>query len=179
MEQLETHIKKSAIDNSKDWLNKSELTSDAIDDLWTPMLRYPKDKNTDEPDYSRAPTLKVKIPFWDGNFSNVELYNINKEKVFPIEGDDTPITNFIVKGSEIATIIHCGGIWVANGKFGIIWKLFQAVVKPKTSLSGKCPIMLSEPDMNIISSQKMEDDTEEPVVNTNHLNYDFNYMYMV
>jgi len=167
MQQLETHIKKSAIDNSKDWLNKSKLTPEAVDALWTPMLKYPKDKNTDEPDYSRAPTLKVKIPFWDGSFSNVELYNENKEKVFPIEGDDTPITNFIVKGSNIATIIQCGGIWVANGKFGVTWKLFQAVVKPKTSLSGKCHIMLSEQDMNIISSQKIEDDTEETVVNTN------------
>jgi hypothetical protein len=170
MQQMEAHIKKSAIDNSKDWLNKSKLTPEAIDALWTPMLKYPKDKNTDEPDYSRAPTLKIKIPFWDNTFSSVELYNENKEKVFPVDGqENNEIHNFIVKASQIATIIQCGGIWVANGKFGIVWKLFQAVVKPKTSLSGKCHVMLSEQDMNIISSQKVEDETTEPVsvLNTN------------
>jgi len=33
----------------------------------------------------------------------------------------------------------CGGIWFANGKFGITWKLVQAMVqKPRPQLSGRC-----------------------------------------
>ena len=37
------------------------------------VLKY--DKETGEYDYSRSPTLKVKIPYWEGNFKGVELYD--------------------------------------------------------------------------------------------------------
>ena len=43
--------------------------------------------------------------------------------------------------------MQCGGLWFANGKFGITWKLVQAVVqKPKTSLAGTCFIKLKASD---------------------------------
>jgi hypothetical protein len=34
------------------------MSEDAIDALWTPMFKYPKDKNTGEPDTDRSPTLR-------------------------------------------------------------------------------------------------------------------------
>ena len=164
MQALEQKIKEDAVANSKDWLNKNKLVPEAVDALWSPMLKYPKDKNTNEPDYSRPPTLKVKIPYWEGEFKNIELYNDKKELVFPND-DDIQINEFLVKGSNIATIIQCGGIWVANGKFGVTWKLFQAVVKPKTTLSGKCHISLSDKDKELMNSAKEynedDDDDEE------------------
>ena len=156
MQALEQKIKEDAVANSKDWLNKTKLIPEAVDALWSPMLKYPKDKETGEPDYSRAPTLKVKIPYWEGEFKNVELYNDNKELVFPSE-DETNISEFIVKGSNVATIIQCGGIWVANGKFGVTWRLFQAVVKPRTTLSGKCHISLSDKDKELMSKSVDEE----------------------
>jgi len=145
MQELETRIKSDVIVNCKEWLGKPKMSSDAVDALWSPMLKYPRDKATEEPDHSRAPTLKVKIQCWENVFKNVELYNDSGTLVFPND-DNNSISDFIVKGSNVATIIQCGGIWVANGKFGVTWKLFQAVVKPKTTLSGKCHIVLSEKD---------------------------------
>jgi len=126
------------------------------------MLKYPKDKASDEYDYSRAPTLKVKIPYYQDAFTKVELYNDANVLVFPND-DNTNITDFIVKGSTVATIIQSGGIWVANGKFGVTWKLFQAVVKPRTSLSGKCHIVLSEKDKEKMVAPVDDDDDDEPV----------------
>ena len=105
-----------AVANSKDWLNKAKMVPEAVDALWSPMLKYPKDKERGEPDYSRSPTLKLKIPFWEGVFKNVELYNDKQDLVFPLD-DSGDISEYIVKGSNVATIIQCGGIWVANGKF--------------------------------------------------------------
>ena len=161
MQELEMRIKNDVITNSKEWLGKAKMSSDAVDALWSPMLKYPKDKASDEFDYSRAPTLKVKIQYWDGVFKNVELYNESGALVFPND-DNTSITDFIAKGSNMATIIQCGGIWVANGKFGVTWKLFQGVVKPKTSLSGKCHIVLSEKDKEKLVAH-VDDDDDEPV----------------
>jgi len=164
MQELETRIKSDVIVNCKEWLGKPKMSADAVDALWSPMLKYPKDKASDEFDYSRAPTLKVKIQFWENVFKNVELYNDSGTLVFP--NDDTnSISDFIVKGSNVATIIQCGGIWVANGKFGVTWKLFQAVVKPKTTLSGKCHIVLSEKDKEkMVAPVDDEDDVCEEVL---------------
>ena len=169
MQALEQRVKTDAIANSKEWLNKNKLVPDAVDALWSPMLKYPKDKATDEADYSRPPTLKLKIPFWEGEFKNVELYNDKQEQVFPKltpseEDEPDDIRPFIVKGSNVATIIQCGGIWVANGKFGVTWKLFQAVVKPRLTLGGKCHIALTEQEkVKMSASMVTDDDVEDDV----------------
>jgi len=161
MQAFEEKIKADAILNSKEWLNKSKSGAETIDALWSPMLKYPKNKETEEPDYSRAPTLKVKIPFWEGEFKGIELYNEGRELVFPKENDDTnDIKNYIIKASNVATIIQCGGIWVANGKFGVTWKLFQAVVKPRTTLSGKCHVILTEEDREKIANCKVSEELD-------------------
>ena len=163
MQELEMRIKSDVITNCKEWLGKPKMSSDAVDALWSPMLKYPKDKASDEFDYSRAPTLKVKIQYWENTFKNVELYNESGTLVFPND-DNMSISDFIVKGSSVATIIQCGGIWVANGKFGVTWKLFQAVVKPRTTLSGKCHIVLSDKDKEkLVAPLDDDDDDDEPV----------------
>jgi hypothetical protein len=66
----------------------------------------------------------------------------------------------IAKGSHIAVSIQCGGIWFANGKFGVTWKLFQAIVKPKMSLKGKCHIKLDEEDKTKMVSQVVPTDVD-------------------
>lgn len=142
MQGLEEKIKSTAMENSKEWMNKAKMSQEVVDALWSPMLKYPKDQNTGEPDYSRAPTLRVKVPYWEGEFKNVEVYDINEKPLFPNDGD-VSVPELIVKGSNVATIIQCGGIWFANGKFGVTWKLFQCVVKPRETLSGKCHIQLT------------------------------------
>jgi hypothetical protein len=141
MQTLEQRIKADAITNCKDWLNKTKTSPDAVDALWTPMLRYPKDENGD-PDTSKMPTLKIKIPYWEGVFKT-EMYDMSERVLFPDPSDDkiTPLT-FIQKNTHIATVIQCGGIWFANGKFGTTWKMVQAVVQPKATLRGKCHIRL-------------------------------------
>ena len=177
MQELEAKVKTDAIANSKEWLNKTKLTADAIDVMWTPILKYPKDKETGEPDYSRPPTIKVKIPYWQGDFKNVELYNEKRELLFSSndapENPEQVISDYISKGSNIAIVMQCGGVWVVNGKFGVTWKLFQAIVKPRATLAGKCHITLSTDEEEKLNTSKEEEveveeeEEEEEVVNTN------------
>ena len=165
MQILEQRIKNDAITNCKDWLNKTKTSADAVDALWTPMLRYPKDKDTGDFDYSRAPTLKVNINYWEGEYKNTEIYDDNQMQLFPNDNETVP-HELITKGSHVATILSCGGIWVANGKFGVTWRLFQAVVKPRVTLAGKCHISLSTKDKEtmIASASKQEEEEDEVVV---------------
>lgn len=162
MQTFENKIKADAIDNCKEWFNKPKMSPDVVDALWTPMLKYPKDRDTGEFDYSRSPTLKVKLPYWDGVFKNVEIYNETSELVYPND-NEIKIADLITKGSNIATIIQCGGIWSANGKFGVTFKLFQCVVKPRPSLSGKCHIILNTEEMKTLTTSVTDEnvDTKE------------------
>lgn len=158
MQEFEQKIKTDAITNSKEWLGKSKVSSEVIDALFNPMLKYPKDKETEEADYSRPPTLKVKIPFWEGEFKGFEIYDDKQVLLYP--DDDKHPMDLIGKGCHIATILQCGGIYVANGKFGVTWKLFQAVVKPRETLSGKCHIALTDDEKNKLATT-IDDDEDD------------------
>jgi len=161
MMAFESKIKKDAMLNAKDWFGKAKMSEDAIDALWTPMLRYPKDKNTLEPDLTRSPTLKVKIPYWEGEWKT-ELYDVDQNPIFP-DPENSSITpeDLISKGSHVAVVLLCGGIWFANGKFGCTWKLFQGVVKPKATMRGKCQIILSSDDKQRMIGQKSNDSDDD------------------
>lgn len=142
MRDFENKIKLDAIANSKEWFNKPKMSAEVVDALWNPMLTYPKNKESGEFDYTRAPTLKVKIPFWDGEWK-FELYDMEQNQLWPSDNVSNPLP-LIPKLSRIACVLQCGGIWFAAGKFGVTWKLFQAVIKPPQSLKGKCHIMVSD-----------------------------------
>lgn len=161
MSAFEKKIKEDAIANSKEWFSKPKMTADAVDALWTPVLKYPKNKDTLEADTSRAPTIKVKLPFWEGQWKELELYDVTMQPVFPDPSNPAlSPQDLIAKGSHIAVSIQCGGIWFANGKFGVTWKLFQAIVKPKMSLKGKCHIKLDEEDKTKMVSQVVPTDVD-------------------
>ena len=161
---LEQFIKDSAVENSRDWLGKAKMTAEVVDALWSPMVKYPKDQESGEFDYSRQPQVRVKVPFWDGEF-NVEIYDPDQKLLFPNE-NGVELKDLITKGSQMATVLQCGGVWVASGKFGLTLRLFQAVVKPKESLKGKCHIALAkeEKEKLLSESDPVEEDKEKEKV---------------
>ena len=162
MISFETKIKEDAINNSKDWMNKAKMSAEVVDALWTPMVKYPKDQNTGEPDKNRAPTLRIKIPVWEGEWK-CELYDMDQEKLFPNDKGLFP-PDLVAKATNVATVIQCGGLWFANGKFGVTWKLVQAVVKPKQTMTGKCFINLSVTDKETLGKQSDDVDEEKTAV---------------
>jgi len=147
MQTFEAKIKEDALANSKEWFGKIHKNAEVVEALYTPMLKYSKDKTTGEPDLNRSPTLRVKIPMWEGSWK-CEVYDEDGEKLFPNPSNPilTPV-ELVQKGTQVASLIQCGGIWFANGKFGVTWKLIQVVVqKPRASLSGQCFIKLKSSD---------------------------------
>jgi hypothetical protein len=147
MMDLEKKIKDDALTYSKEWFGKVHRNSDVVDALYTPMLKYSKDRLTGEPDITKSPTLRVKIPIWEGVWK-CEIYDEDGNKLFPsLDSSVLSPIDFIQKGTNVAVLMQCGGIWFANGKFGVTWKLLQAVVqKPRASLTGQCFIKLKAAD---------------------------------
>ena len=167
MVEFEAKIKADALVNSKDWFGKVHSSPEVIDALYTPMLKYSKDKLTGNPDMSKAPTMRVKLPLWEGVWKCL-ICDEDGNKLYPGEPTKTPL-DFIKKGTNLAVIMQCGGLWFANGKFGVTWKLAQAVVqRPKGSLTDECLIKLKPSDKARLKAAPAPDaeDDDEPVSST-------------
>lgn len=163
-EAMEEQVKNDAIKYSKEWFNKPKLTSAQVDVLFNPMLYWPKDPETGERRQDGAPTLRVKLDYWDEKFK-CEIYDVEQNPLYgpTINNEITPM-DLIPKGCQVATIIKCGGVYFVNGKFGVTWRLHQALVKPKSSISGKCFISLTPDEvtqLNTSSSQLDKSTCEE------------------
>ena len=162
MRAFEEKIKHDAVTNSVAWLGKKTMTPEIIDVLFTPMLKYTKIKGTTEPDYNKMPTIRLKLPQWEDKWK-FEIYDEEGDALFP--STSNPNVNpldYLKKGSTIACIIQCGGIWFTNGKFTVTWKLVQAVVqKPKDSIQGKCMIKLKSNEKEKLQKASPGEETHD------------------
>jgi hypothetical protein len=126
-----------------------------------PCLKYPKDKLTKRVDYNRPPQLKLKVPCYDGQWQNLEIYDTKEKLLFPSENEnDTPI-DLVPKKSKVACVIQCGGVWTTGRQWGVTWKLSQCVVKPpeNTTIFGKCNV--PSDDIDSIETQQVHNTASE------------------
>jgi hypothetical protein len=142
LKEFEAMLKRTAMENCKEWLNKPKISDEGMDLIWNPMLMYPKDPKTKDFDYTRPPCLRIKVPYYESRY-DVEVFDPKGQPLFPNKDGALP-QDIITKGIQTAVIIQSGGIWFANGKLGTTFKLLQAVVQPKESLRGRCHIQLED-----------------------------------
>ena len=154
--RLQEKILEDAVSNTRAWFGKAKMSKEVADAMMYPILKYPKNKETGEPDLSRDPSVKLKVPFWDGEF-DVELYNMDKVQIFgsKIKTDKTPV-DLIPSKSHISGLMQCGGVWFAGGRFGVTWKLVQCKVRPPVTLRGFCMLDDSDDDAECRRLDKKE-----------------------
>ena len=168
LKAFEDKIKADALVYSKEWFGKVHKSAEIIEELFTPLLKYPKNKATGEYDYTKQPTIRVKLPQWEGAWKT-EIYDEESTRLYPSSENPgvTPL-DYLKKGSNIASLIQFAGIWFVNGKFSAGWKLLQAVVqKPRAQLQGQCFIKLKTQDKEKLKNQSVKDDDEPLVISTN------------
>lgn len=169
LKAFEERVIDDAVVHSEAWFGV-EKSRELVKDAMFPFMKYPKDKITKKIDYTRPPTLSLKVPCYQGQWQNLEIYNTKQELLFPSDNEnDTPI-DLIPKKSKVACVIQCGGIWTTGKAWGVSWKLSQCVVKPteNATIFGKCNVQLSMDDFNTIETQKVEEseDVNEEVEDT-------------
>lgn len=174
---MENKIKEDSCgEMCKSWHGKSKMSREVIDALMYPILKYPQLKDAQgkpngEPDYSRYPTMKIKIPFWDGKF-NCEVYDMQQKPLYLPSYNDSSATphTTIPKASHVKGLIQCTGLWFAGGKCGVTWKLVQACVRPPARLlgTGTCHIMDDSDDEeadNLLSQKEAEKEEQSSYSN--------------
>ena len=165
MEKLQDKILDDAVQNGRSWFGKTCSNREVMKALMYPILKHPKNKETGEIDLTRDPTMKLKIPYWEGKF-NVELFDMkgaalyvpkdalkHNADTFKTEPHPTPLT-LVPKGSRLNGLIACTGIWMAGGRFGVTWKLLQACVLPPVRLvgTGTCHVQLDSDDEDALAA---------------------------
>jgi hypothetical protein len=166
LKAFENQILDDAVKNSEVWFGE-EMTREVAKHTFFPFIKYSKDKNTKKIDYSKPPSIRAKVPNYDGRWA-VEIYDTEQKLIFPCDNDRLTPQDFITKMSNVACVIQCGGLWFGGKGWGVTWKLNQCVVKPQqvVSVYGRCHIQLSNDELSAIdkvSKDVVADDEEETV----------------
>ena len=148
LKDFENQILDDAVRNSELWWGE-EMSRELVKHTFFPFLKYSKNKDTKKVDYTRPPSIRAKVPFYDGKWA-VEIYNPSGEQIFPCENNMMSPMDFVQNLSNVACVIQCSGIWIGGKGWGLTWKMIQCVVKPReiVSVYGKCHIQLSSEDVD-------------------------------
>uniref|UniRef100_A0A6C0D4M7 Uncharacterized protein n=1 Tax=viral metagenome TaxID=1070528 RepID=A0A6C0D4M7_9ZZZZ len=173
LKAFENQILDDAVKNSEAWFGE-EMSREVAKHTFFPFLKYSKDKVTKKIDLSKAPSIRAKVPNYGGRWG-VEIYDTKGKMLFPCDNENMTPMDFVEKGSNVACVLQCGGLWFGGKGWGITWKLIQAVVKPseRQSVFGKCHIQLSTDEIDALESQPTttdavvdDDEVEEPLAET-------------
>jgi hypothetical protein len=169
LKKFENQILDDAVKNSEAWFGE-EMSREVAKHTFFPFLKYTKDKITKKIDPSKPPSIRAKVPNYNGRWA-VEIYDTNSTCIFPCDNENMTPIDFIPKKSNVACVLQCGGLWFGGKGWGLTWKLIQCVVKPQevVSVFGKCHIQLSNDEikmMDTVPASKGDEDEEphpEPV----------------
>lgn len=134
--------------STKWWKGKKFPNVDVVKELYTPSIKYGKDKDTGEISTKFPPTFKMTLPHKDGKF-NFTTYNAAREEVDLMELIDAGRT----KGASVQAIVQLTSVWIVGPKFGLSWKVYQLMLSEPAQLTG-CLFQRTEEDDD-------DDDDEE------------------
>jgi len=163
LKDFENQLLDAAVNHCEQWWGE-EIPRDILKYNFSPFLKYSKNKDTKKVDYTKPPSINAKVPLYRESWG-VELWDTQKNKVFPCDDPTRTPMDFVPKMSNIACVLQCGGIWIVGKSWGITWKMIQGIVKPKLmeSLYGSCHIHIDEEDVKKIETQVIEEQDQDEV----------------
>ena len=145
------------VSHGKEWFGKSTMSEDVVRALFYPVLKYPKDKNTGDKDTTRDPSVKLKVPYWEGEYK-CELYSMKGTPLYTPQYKVPNITpvEMVPMNSDIKALVQCDGLWFTAGRCGVTFKLLQAKVEEPVRLEGGCFLDSSddEDDNDVVNEVK-------------------------
>ena len=104
-------------------LNKSNKSKSK--EMVEDAFRSPLKKNTDGRFF-----LNVKVKTSKDGKWNVKLFDENKDMIYPNEESDAGPLELVEKFAKVSSVLQFEGVWFTGGKFGVSWRLVQAMVFP-------------------------------------------------
>jgi len=157
LKEFENQVLDAAVKHSEVWWGE-EMSREVAKHTFFPFIKYSKSKETKKIDFSKPPSIRAKVPYYDGRWA-VEIYDPQNNPLFPCDNPNITPIDLVPKLSSVACVLQCGGIWIGGKGWGLTWKLIQCVVKPKqvVSVYGKCHIQLSKEELATIQTQQIDE----------------------
>jgi hypothetical protein len=127
MTRFDEKLINDAYKNSKKWFSGKSLSKEALEQLYTPMVKYSIDSNTGERSDIYPPGFSFKVVKRNGS-SLCKFYNEQRELINTNNHDEpgyTQIEDILKKNTTMTILLQCNGLWFAGGKFGCTWKAIQ------------------------------------------------------
>jgi hypothetical protein len=161
LKAFENQIIDDAVKNSETWWGEP-MSREIVKFNFFSFIKYSKVKDSKKIDYSKPPSIRAKVPMYNGKWA-VEIYDTRNNLLFPADNEMLTPIDFVPKLSSVACVLQCGGIWIGGKGWGLTWKLIQCVVKPRevVSVYGKCHIKLSDEDRDTIDTQQIVEDADD------------------
>jgi hypothetical protein len=152
LQAIDDLMKAEGLKNKVEWLNKPKATADIIEDNYSPLIKpAPVDKVTGMPK-PYPPTQKLKLKRDKSNNFTVAVFDPDNNK---LSGDPQKL---ITRGSKVTVISECGGVWFANGKFGLTMRAIQVIVH--SSAAGSIAENAFVRPSKAASAHQVDDDDE-------------------
>jgi hypothetical protein len=170
LKEFEAKIIDDAVTNSVSWFGK-KLPKEVVEHSYFSFIKYTKNKDTGEPDTTKPPSLKVKVPYYknDGKMDwKIDLYSMDAERIFPVPANpDLMPQDLVPKLSKIICYIQCTGLWFGGKGWGLTWKMTAGMVNPHNSVSydRAPPLELSQKERELFgkpATQPQTESAEEP-----------------
>jgi hypothetical protein len=118
LEAIDNFVIDQATKNAAKWFKMPGASRDVVSTIYTPSVKYAIDAATgDRKDLPPTQSVALKTP--KGAF-DTEMYDHKNQS---IEGL-TPV-EVLRRNAEVTPIVDATGIWIADKKFGLSWKLHQ------------------------------------------------------
>jgi len=109
----------TALAQSKAWLRKAISSREVVQAVYTPLLKYSKDKATGETT-QYPPTVRLQIPRNKAGDVDVEVYDSARQR---LKFDEVEF-----KRAQVTAIVQISSVWIISGKFGVTMKVQQMKV---------------------------------------------------
>ena len=129
---MDNKLVEDAVKHSMEWFKKKKSSKEVMSNLYNPIIRLSRDKETGEPDGKYPATFKVKIPTYDNKFG-CDIFDDKKQQ---LKLSSEELKDYLAKGSKIQALIKCTGVYFAAGKFGVSWRLTQLKVFRNNIIKG-------------------------------------------
>ena len=165
LKELENKILDDAVLNSELWWGEP-MSKEVLKHTYFPFLKYSKVKGTKRNDESKPPSLRAKVPYYNGAWGDsFVIFSDKKDRLFPSDSGLTPV-DLIPSRSRVACVLQFQSIWFGGKGWGVTIKAVQAVVRPQNryNINDVCQIELDENKEEIEKSKKTETyDSDEEV----------------
>jgi hypothetical protein len=155
--ELENKICEDASKNSVAWFKKNfEGNKGAIENMFSPIVRRDKDKETGMFADKYPPTFKAKLPY-DSAEDKFEF------DCYDMDNNEIDFKDYVanLKGGKAQFIIQLNGLWFSAGMFGCSWKIISA--KFQKINTSKITFVKDSDEENVADDEDDEDidvDTE-------------------